>query len=79
VTRIHSNQYTHPARHGTLTTMAIRIGVQADTRDECVEGLAVLVEKGYVPIMLPAQVTGGRWLARAVPAPPVNEREPAGS
>ncbi|NED31076.1 hypothetical protein [Streptomyces sp. SID8499] len=23
---------------------------------------------GYVPIMLPAQVAGDRWLARAVPA-----------
>jgi hypothetical protein len=49
--------------------MAIRIGVQADSRDECVEGLALLVEKGFVPIMLPCQVAGDRWLARAVPAP----------
>jgi hypothetical protein len=49
--------------------MAIRVGVQGDTREECVEGLALLAEKGFVPIMLPAQVAGGRWLARAVPAP----------
>jgi hypothetical protein len=49
--------------------MAIRIGVQADSRDECVEALAQLVAAGFVPIMLPAQVTDDRWLARAVPAP----------
>lgn len=49
--------------------MAIRIGVQADSRDECVEGLALLVEAGFVPVMLPAQVTDDRWIARAVPAP----------
>ncbi|MCW7941662.1 hypothetical protein AAW14_06355 [Streptomyces hygroscopicus] len=49
--------------------MGIRIGVQADSRDECVEGLAQLVEAGYVPVMLPAQIGGDRWIARAVPAP----------
>jgi hypothetical protein len=49
--------------------MAIRFGVQADSRDECVEGLAQLVEAGFVPVMLPAQVAGDRWIARAVPAP----------
>jgi hypothetical protein len=52
--------------------MAIRIGVQADSRDECVEGLALLVAKGFVPIMLPCQIAGDRWMARAVPAPPAD-------
>lgn len=50
-------------------SMAIRIGVQADSQDECAEALAQLVDRGYVPTMLPAQVAGDRWLARAVPAP----------
>lgn len=49
--------------------MAIRIGVQADSREECVEALALLVEKGFVPVMLPANVYGNQWTARAVPAP----------
>ncbi|MGW9031483.1 hypothetical protein ACWGQ5_47215 [Streptomyces sp. NPDC055722] len=52
--------------------MAIRYGVQADSRDECVEGLALLVEAGMVPITLPAQIAGDRWLARAVPRPADN-------
>ncbi|HEY6114637.1 MAG TPA: hypothetical protein VI172_01650 [Candidatus Dormibacteraeota bacterium] len=57
--------------------MAIRIGVQADSRDECIEALAQLVEKGFVPIMLPCQITGNRWMARAVPAPqPASEPVP---
>ncbi|MBX9392256.1 hypothetical protein K4749_01245 [Streptomyces sp. TRM72054] len=56
--------------------MAIRIGVQADTRDECAEALARLVDHGYVPVMLPAQVAGDRWLARAVPAPKPEAAEP---
>ena len=49
--------------------MAIRVGVQADSEDECAEGLAQLVDVGYVPVMLPKSLTDGRWLARAVPAP----------
>jgi hypothetical protein len=49
--------------------MVVRIGVQADSRDECTEALARLVDAGYVPVMLPACLTGGRWMARAVPAP----------
>ncbi|WP_030168990.1 hypothetical protein [Streptomyces sp. NRRL S-813] len=56
--------------------MAIRIGVQADSREECVEALARLVEAGYMPVMLPTQVTDDRWLARAVPAP--TTKAPAG-
>ncbi|MFE9127081.1 hypothetical protein ACFYOF_16950 [Streptomyces sp. NPDC007148] len=52
--------------------MTIRYGVQADSRDECVEGLRLLVEAGMVPIMLPAQIAGSRWLARAVPRPTDN-------
>lgn len=48
--------------------MAIRVGVQADSEDECVEGLALLVDAGFVPVMLPKFLTDGRWMARAVPA-----------
>lgn len=48
--------------------MAIRIGVQADSEDECVEALARLVDAGYVPVMLPRLLTDNRWMARAVPA-----------
>lgn len=48
--------------------MAIRIGVQADSEDECAEGLARLVDAGFVPVMLPRFLTDGRWMARAVPA-----------
>jgi hypothetical protein len=49
--------------------MAIRVGVQADSQDECAEGLAQLVDAGYLPVMLPTLLTDNRWLARAVPAP----------
>ncbi|MGW5173145.1 hypothetical protein ACWERY_02105 [Streptomyces sp. NPDC004082] len=49
--------------------MAIRVGVQADSEEECAEGLAQLVDAGYVPVMLPRFLTDGRWMARAVPAP----------
>lgn len=43
--------------------------MQADTEDECAEGLAQLVDAGFVPVMLPRFLTDGRWMARAVPAP----------
>ncbi|MEU5596655.1 hypothetical protein [Streptomyces sp. NPDC020298] len=49
--------------------MTIRYSVQADTRDECVEGLEQLVQLDLVPVMLPVQVGGDRWMARAVPRP----------
>jgi hypothetical protein len=49
--------------------MAIRVSVQAATEDECVEGLARLVDAGFQPVMLPRFMTDGRWLARAVPSP----------
>ncbi len=49
--------------------MAIRVSVQADDEDECVEGLAQLVDAGFLPVMLPRYLTDGRWMARAVPAP----------
>ncbi|GHJ04792.1 hypothetical protein TPA0906_66570 [Streptomyces olivaceus] len=49
--------------------MAIRVSVQAATEDECVEGLARLVDAGFLPVMLPRYLTDGRWMARAVPAP----------
>jgi hypothetical protein len=59
--------------------MAIRASVQADTHDECVEALERLVGAGFIPTMLPRQVTDDRWMARAVPAPtPTRDREPAG-
>ncbi|MFF4346788.1 hypothetical protein [Streptomyces sp. NPDC001530] len=60
--------------------MAIRVGVQADSQDECAEGLALLVDAGFVPVMLPKLLTDRRWMARAVPAPttkaPVDDRGP---
>lgn len=49
--------------------MPIRYGVQADTRDECVEGLARLVDVGMMPIMMPTLLSDGRWMARAAPSP----------
>ncbi|MFJ3037733.1 hypothetical protein [Streptomyces tendae] len=49
--------------------MPIRYGVQADTRDECVEGLAKLVDVGMMPIMMPTLLSDGRWMARAAPTP----------
>ncbi|MGW9058895.1 hypothetical protein [Streptomyces sp. NPDC055733] len=49
--------------------MPIRYGVQADTQDECAEGLAKLVDAGMMPIMMPTMLTDGRWLARAAPSP----------
>lgn len=57
--------------------MAIRIGVQADSEEECAEALAQLVDYGYLPVMLPKLLTDNRWLARAVPAPkPAVQPEP---
>jgi hypothetical protein len=50
--------------------MAIRYAVQADSKQECAQGLADLCARlGLVPAMLPAQLGGDRWMARAVPAP----------
>jgi hypothetical protein len=56
--------------------MAIRYGIQADTQDECAEGLARLVDAGMIPVMLPKLLTDGRWMARAVPSP-TREPKPA--
>lgn len=39
------------ARH--TVDMAIRFTAQADTREECVEGLELLVAAGLIPVMLP--------------------------
>ncbi|MFD7465119.1 hypothetical protein [Streptomyces tendae] len=47
--------------------MTIRVSVQAATEDECVEGLAQLVDAGFQPVMMPRYLTDGRWMARAVP------------
>ena len=57
--------------------MAIRVGVQADSEDECAEGLAQLVDAGFVPVMLPKLLTDNRWMARAVPAPRAHAPESA--
>lgn len=64
-------------RHGTLGAMAIRYGIQADSQEECAEGLALLVDAGMVPVMLPKLLTDNRWMARAVPAPR-SEPKPTG-
>ena len=61
------------ARHTGI--VAIRYAVQADTRDECVEGLEQLVQLDLVPVMLPVQVGGDRWMARAVPRPPASAED----
>jgi hypothetical protein len=58
-----------PARH--TATVTIRYSVQADTHEECMQGLERLVAIGLVPIMLPKQVLEDRWMARAVPPPTV--------
>jgi hypothetical protein len=55
--------------------MAIRYSVQADTRDECVQGLEQLVQLDLVPTMLPTQVRTNGWMARAVPRPPAHAVE----
>jgi hypothetical protein len=57
------------SRAGQTAGMAIRYGVQADSEEECAEGLAQLVDAGMVPVMLPKLLTDNRWMARAVPAP----------
>lgn len=57
--------------------MTIRFSVQTDTREECVEGLELLVAAGLIPIMLPAQIRTDGWIARAVPAPKPAVEEPA--
>lgn len=49
--------------------MAIRFSAQGDTREECVEGLELLVAAGLIPTMLPVQVRTDGWMARAVPRP----------
>jgi hypothetical protein len=54
--------------------MAIRASIQADSEDECVEGLAKLVDAGFLPVMTPRFMTDGRWMARAVPSPAVARR-----
>ena len=72
----HANRGQPGTPRCTLGSMAVRIGVQADSRDECVEELARLVEKGYVPVMLPTNVYGSQWTARAVPAPAHPEPAP---
>jgi hypothetical protein len=59
--------------------MTIRFSVQADTREECVQGLERLVQLDLVPVMLPAQIGGDRWMARAVPRPAQTGQEAGGT
>lgn len=68
-----------PCRHTAPVT--IRYSVQAETREECVQGLELFVAMGLVPVMLPVQVMDDRWMARAVPPPttkpPADDQGPA--
>ncbi|MFB6955473.1 hypothetical protein ACFCYB_00195 [Streptomyces sp. NPDC056309] len=58
--------------------MAKRFSVQADTREECIEGFDELCSKlSLVPLMLPQRLTDSRWMARAVPAPQAAAEQPA--
>ena len=47
--------------------MALRFAVQADSEQECAEGLRLLQQLGLQTAMQPRQLTDDRWLARAVP------------
>ncbi|MCY0928325.1 hypothetical protein OTB20_19410 [Streptomyces sp. H27-H1] len=49
--------------------MTLRFAVMADSQRECAEGLALLRELGVDVTLLPAQLCGDRWIARAVPTP----------
>jgi hypothetical protein len=59
--------------------MGVSFGVAASTAQECADGLAMLgllreVGVEVTVTLLPSQVGGDRWVARAVPAP----KAPAG-
>ncbi|MFF4791859.1 hypothetical protein ACFY2M_19320 [Streptomyces sp. NPDC001276] len=48
--------------------MALRFTVQADTQQECAQGLKELCARlGLEPAMPPQQMIGNGWMARAVP------------
>lgn len=54
--------------------MGVSFGIAADTAQECAEGLALLALLRQFGVevtvtLLPAQVGGHRWVARAVPTP----------
>ncbi|MGW5123277.1 hypothetical protein ACWEQ7_04280 [Streptomyces sp. NPDC004069] len=50
--------------------MALRFAVQADTQQECAQGLKELCARlGLEPALQPRQMIGNGWMARAVPAP----------
>lgn len=54
--------------------MAIRYGVQADTREECLHALTELCERlDARPATLPTDSLGNGWLARAIPTPPADQ------
>ncbi|MFI0233141.1 hypothetical protein [Streptomyces sp. NPDC017086] len=58
--------------------MAIRYGVQADSREECLQALTELCTRlGARPATMPTDSLGNGWLARAVLVPPADrEAEP---
>lgn len=58
---------THGAAGGHTAAMALRFAVQADTEQECAEGLRLLEQLGLRPAMLPKLLSDNRWMARAVP------------
>jgi len=62
---------------GHTHLMAIRYGIQADSEEECAEGLRFLLDAGLQQRMKPTMLTDGRWMARAVPAPATRTPEPA--
>ncbi|MGW4825472.1 hypothetical protein ACWEP4_43015 [Streptomyces sp. NPDC004227] len=48
--------------------MALRFAVQADTQQECAQGLRELCARlSLVTAMQPQQMIGNGWMARAVP------------
>jgi hypothetical protein len=51
--------------------------VQADSEEECSEGLALLVDAGMLPVMMPRLLADNRWMARAVPSPAARAKQPA--
>lgn len=59
--------------------MGVSFGIAADSARECAEGLALLALLRQFGVkvevtLMPAQVGGTRWIARAVPTP----KAPAG-
>ncbi|MEV7975413.1 hypothetical protein [Streptomyces sp. NPDC086519] len=47
--------------------MALRFTVQGDDEQETAAGLRLLLDAGLQLAMPPVELTGARWMARAVP------------